>query len=104
AERLSRQRGTSLMRSVSATLVFALTLTLALSGAALGQAINWPNDRAPRPLPARESSFPPYQITTLPNGLQVVAVSHHEQPAVSLRLLIRAGGSQDPASKPGVAY
>ena len=30
-------------------------------------------------------------------------MSHHEQPAVSLRLLIRAGGAQDPADKPGVA-
>jgi zinc protease len=39
----------------------------------------------------------------LPNGLQVIAVSHHEQPAVSLRLLIRAGAAQDPPDKPGVA-
>ncbi len=40
---------------------------------------------------------------TLANGLQVIAVSHHEQPAVSLRLLIRAGGARDPNDKPGVA-
>jgi predicted Zn-dependent peptidase len=31
-------------------------------------------------------------------------VSHHEQPAVSIRLIVRAGGAQDPATKPGVAY
>ena len=30
-------------------------------------------------------------------------MSHHEQPAVSLRLLVRAGGAQDPPDKPGVA-
>ena len=30
-------------------------------------------------------------------------MSHHEQPAVSLRLLIRAGGALDPDDKPGVA-
>ena len=47
--------------------------------------------------------FPPYQIRTLANGLQVIAVAHHEQPAVSLRLIIRAGGAQDPADKSGVA-
>jgi zinc protease len=47
--------------------------------------------------------FPPYQIQTLPNGLQVVAVLHHEQPAVSTRLLIRAGGSSDPKGKLGLA-
>ncbi len=33
----------------------------------------------------------------------MVAVSHNEQPAVSLRLIVRAGGAQDPPDKPGVA-
>jgi len=32
-----------------------------------------------------------------------VVVSQDEQPAVSLRLLVRAGSAQDPANKPGVA-
>jgi zinc protease len=48
-------------------------------------------------------TFPPYSVRTLPNGLQVIAVSHHEQPAVSVRLIVRAGGAQDPAGKTGVA-
>jgi zinc protease len=64
---------------------------------------NWPSERPPRPLPAREATFPPYATRTLANGLQVIAVSHSEQPAVSLRLILRAGGAQDPADKPGVA-
>jgi zinc protease len=64
---------------------------------------SWPSDRPPRPLAAREVTFPPYGVRTLANGLQVIAISHHEQPAVSARLLVRAGGSQDPADKPGVA-
>ena len=38
-----------------------------------------------------------------PNGLQVIAVSHHEQPVVSLRLIVRAGSAQDPEDQPGVA-
>ncbi|MGH9328872.1 MAG: insulinase family protein [Vicinamibacterales bacterium] len=63
----------------------------------------WPSERPPRPLPAREVKFPPYAIKTLENGLQVIAVSHAEQPAVSLRLLVRAGAAQDPTDKPGVA-
>ena len=45
---------------------------------------------------ARDVKFPPYQMQTLPNGLQVVAVLHHEQPAVSMRLLVRAGSASDP--------
>jgi zinc protease len=82
----------------------ALGTALASVGLASAQVQDWPTEKPPRPLPARQSSFPAYQIRTLANGLQVVAVSHHEQPAVSLRLLIRAGGSQDSANKPGVAY
>jgi zinc protease len=42
-------------------------------------------------------------MRTLANGLQVIAVSHHEQPVVSLRLIVRAGAAQDPDHRPGVA-
>ncbi len=92
------------MRRASAIVFGSLFLALAITRAASPQSTAWPTERPPRPLPARAASFPPYQIRTLPNGLQVVAVSHHEQPAVSLRLLVRAGGAQDPPNKPGVAY
>ena len=73
------------------------------AGPGWSQTADWPSERPPRPLPAREVKFPPYEMRTLPNGLQVIAVSHHEQPAVSLRLLIRAGGALDPMDTPGVA-
>jgi zinc protease len=43
-------------------------------------------------------------MQTLPNGLQVIAVLHHEQPAVSMRMLIRAGSAADPATKTGLAH
>src|SRR5262252_4617428 len=71
---------------------------------ASAQAANWPNEFPPRPLPARDVNFPPYQMQTLPNGLQVIAVLHHEQPAVSMRMLIRAGSAADPAAKTGLAH
>lgn len=77
---------------------------VAIATAAGAQVPNWPSERPPRPLPARDVKFPPYEIRTLSNGLQVIAVFHHEQPAVSVRLLVRAGGAQDPTAKPGVAY
>ena len=76
---------------------------LAVGASAFAQAPDWPSERPPRPLAAREVKFPPYALRTLPNGLQIIAVSHHEQPAVSVRLLVRAGGAQDPVEKPGVA-
>ncbi len=81
----------------------ALGLLLSSAISAAGQARNWPSERPPRPLQARDVKFPPYAFKTLANGLQVVAVSHHEQPAVSLRLIVRAGAAQDPENRPGVA-
>ena len=88
------------------TILLLTVMAALLAGQAAGasaQTVDWPSEAAPRPLAAREVKFPPYQIRTLGNGLQVIAVAHHEQPAVSLRLIIRAGGAQDPADKSGVA-
>jgi zinc protease len=90
------------VRRLAAPLVLALS-GLVVAAPAAGQAPAWPEERPPRPLPARDVKFPPYQIRTLKNGLQVIAVSHHEQPAVSLRLIVRAGGANDPIDRPGVA-
>jgi zinc protease len=91
---------------MTAPAIAALTASVALTlglGTASAQVPDWPSERPPRPLPAQEIKFPPYVVRTLANGLQVIAVSHHEQPVVSVRLLIRAGGAQDPDMKPGVA-
>jgi zinc protease len=80
--------------------VFSLVLCVG----AHAQSTNWPTERPPQPLPAREIKFPPYEIQTLPNGLKVVVVLHHEQPAVTMRLLVRAGTSSDPREKLGLAH
>lgn len=75
----------------------------AAAQAAATQTRQWPSERPPRALPARPVTFPPYEIRTLPNGLQIVLVSHHEQPAVSVRMIVRAGAAQDPKGKMGLA-
>jgi zinc protease len=80
-----------------------LGVALCATPAAAQTAAAWPEERPPRPLPAREVQFPPYEVRTLPNGMQVVIVLHHEQPAVTLRLLVRAGAAQDPKGKGGLA-
>ncbi len=67
------------------------------------QNAQWPREDPPRPLSSRPVTFPDYKLKTLPNGLQVVAVSQNEQPAVSFRLLIKAGAAQDAPAKVGVA-
>jgi zinc protease len=84
------------------TLGFVL-LVLGLTSHAAAQAKDWPSEQPPGPLAAHEVTFPPYEIRTLANGMRVVAVLHHEQPAVSIRLVVAAGSGQDPKGKGGVA-
>ena len=83
--------------------VLAAIAIAAMQSGASAQVAQWPSERPPRPLAPRPVKFPPYEVRTLQNGLQVIAVSHHEQPAVSIRLIVRAGSTQDPTDKPGVA-
>jgi zinc protease len=70
---------------------------------AAAQGRQWPTEGPPRPLAARPITFPPYEIKTLTNGLKVVLVSHHEQPVVSVRMIVRAGAAMDPKDKAGLA-
>ena len=77
-------------------LISVLSLSLCSAAPPLPRTRPWPTERPPQPLAARDIKFPPYEIQTLPNGLQVVAVLHHEQPAVTMRLLVRAGSASDP--------
>jgi zinc protease len=83
-------------------LALALALVVGLAGPLAAQT-EWPSEGPPRPLAARTVAFPPYELRTLPNGLQVVAVLHHEQPVVSMRMIVRAGASLDPRNKAGLA-
>ena len=97
------------MRRSLRVLALALAVTLPIGAHVFASADRserskaWPSSRAPKPLQARDSSFPPYEIRTLANGLRVIVVSHHEQPAVSVRMLVRAGAAQDPRGKSGLS-
>ena len=102
-----RVRAAGLARpAFSVPLCLCGLLLVLVCGAAAAQTRDreWPTETPPRPLPARDSKFPPYELQTLTNGLQVVAILHHEQPAVTMRLLIRAGTSSDPKGKLGLAH
>jgi zinc protease len=57
----------------------------------------------PAPAPAKDVRFPAFTEKTLANGLRVVVIEQHEQPAVSLRLVVPAGRAFDPAGKAGLA-
>lgn len=86
-----------------ACLFLIAALAALLPTVASAQVANWPSERPPRPLPAPDVKFPPYEIRTFPNGLRVVVVQHHEQPVVNLRMLVQAGAALDPEGKQGVA-
>jgi zinc protease len=83
--------------------VAAFAMALSVIPAAVTAQTTWPADKPPGPRSAKAVDFPPYQIKTLKNGLQVLVVDHHEQPSVSFRLLVKAGAMQEPADRPGVA-
>ena len=87
---------------IGSWLIVLLAVGLSVSSS-FAQAVDWPTERPPRPLQAREVKFPPFQVKTLSNGLQVITVAHHEQPAVTMRMLVRAGAAQDPEGKGGLA-
>lgn len=74
-----------------------------LSAVGAQSRVEWPRDNPPRPLPARPVTFPPYELRQLANGMQVVLVSQNEQPAISVRMIIRAGAAQDAKGKHGLA-
>lgn len=57
----------------------------------------------PPPAPAKEIRFPAFQEKTLANGLRLVVIEQHEQPLVSLRLLLNAGKAYEPDGKGGLA-
>lgn len=57
----------------------------------------------PGPAPAKEVRFPAFEEKTLANGLRVVVVEQHEQPLVSLHLVVKGGKSFEPKGQPGLA-
>ena len=47
--------------------------------------------------------LPDYRTVTLPNGLTLLVMEHHELPLVDFRLLVKAGSAADPAGREGLA-
>ncbi|MYD87900.1 MAG: insulinase family protein, partial [Acidobacteria bacterium] len=99
--------GRHVMRAL-AVRVGALVLAAVVGGPGLAspasaQRVDWPTEQPPPPLLRRHVDFPDYEIRSMDNGLQVVYVGHHEQPAVNVRMILRAGAAADPPGQPGVA-
>ena len=80
--------------------VVALALT-AVSTVAGAQTL----DRSKPPVlgPPPKVSLPPIVTRELPNGLKLMIVEQHELPLADFVLVVRGGGTLDPATKGGVA-
>jgi predicted Zn-dependent peptidase len=58
---------------------------------------------SPRLGPARSLSLPPVVTRTLPNGLRILVVEHHELPVADFILLTGTGVEADPPTRAGLA-
>jgi zinc protease len=59
--------------------------------------------RPPAPTPLRPAQYPPFQEAALPNGMTLLLIENHEQPALSASLSFRAGSAYDPVGKEGLS-
>ena len=91
---------------MSRRLIFLLSALSVLCGHSFVSLVaQGPPDRSKAPAlgPAPALNLPPIQKRTLSNGLSVWLVEAHEVPLVQVNLLLKAGASDDPAGKFGVA-
>lgn len=49
----------------------------------------------PAPLEEKKFEFPKYEVKELKNGLRVIVVEDHEQPTLSISLMIKSGSGED---------
>jgi zinc protease len=92
---------------VNRSLKLAATATalLLLADAAVGAQATHPNPvtRPPALGPLRSLTLPPIVSRTLPNGLTLWVVEHHELPIADMILVVRSGSEADPSDKLGLA-
>jgi zinc protease len=87
-----------MIRSVTRPLLLAALLAAAAAGPSPAVPAT-----PPPPQPMQELRFPAFAERTLANGLRVVTVERHNEPAVTVELLLPAGALFEPAAKAGLA-
>src|SRR2546427_1421159 len=101
--RASRFSGAICRLTVSSFFFFNDTATTEIYTLSLHDALPIFPTTPPTPTPLKPVHFPPFKEATLPNGLQLVVIEHHEQPVISATLSFRAGGIYDPKGKEGLS-
>ena len=86
--------------------VLGVCVALQVLGAtsAFAQARDWPSEAPPRPLAAHDATFPPYEIRTLPNGMQVVLIPDQRAPVVTHMLCYQVGSADETPGQSGLAH
>ena len=79
--------------------------TVLIIGVAIASIVSAAQATEPRPKPEKmkKLSFPEFREFKLDNGLEAIVVEHHEQPVVSVNLVIKAGDVLDPKGKESLA-
>lgn len=97
----ARARGVAshLVASLRAGTFLAAALLVAVPAALAAQ---FPS-QAPAPTAIKPAVFPPFQESTLPNGMRLLVVQSHKQPVVAVSLSFAAGSFYEPAGKAGLA-
>jgi zinc protease len=87
--------------STTTALAAAALASVLLAGEAGGQAV----DRTVPPVlgPPPELRLPPIEQRTLPNGMKLLIVEHHELPLATFNLVIGSGATFDPRGRAGTA-
>ncbi len=86
-------------RTLAAAIVLCGTATAPTGTAAQ----TFDRSRPPELAPPPELRLPPIVERTLPNGLRLLIVEHHELPLATFNLVVRSGASQNPVGRPGTA-
>ncbi len=81
----------------------ALAVLLAATQAAAQEKTDKMKQTPPPPRPAQEIHFPAFEEKALANGLRVVVIEQHENPSLSLQLLLPGGKVYAPPAKAGLA-
>jgi len=77
--------------------VLAIAILVSFSGTPMAK------EDPPPPEKMKKLSFPKFKEFDVKNGLEVVVVEHHEQPVVTISLIVRAGSVLDGEAKSSLA-
>ena len=78
-------------------------VVLALTALLFAMPLQAKEEQPPKPDKMKKLSFPSFKEFTTENNIEAVVVEQHEQPLVSISLVIKSGAALDPSDKMGLS-